>query len=198
MLTKAEQTTHYILEKVAPIFNKKGYAATSMSDITEATGLTKGAIYGNFENKEALAAEAFRMNVNNLLKKVAEYQQQSDSPLQKLFLITDHYRNYDNYVHQYGGCPILNVGVDSFNQNARLAEAVKKVIDKTQEHLIKLVEWGKETGEIRQEVDAPKFAKMMYTRIQGAIFMSQTLNDGSYMKEAADDMDRYIENYLKI
>ena len=51
MLTKSELTSKFIIETVAPIFNKKGYAATSMSDITNATNLTKGAIYGNFENR---------------------------------------------------------------------------------------------------------------------------------------------------
>ena len=50
MLTKSEKTTKYIIETVAPIFNKKGYEATSMKDITSATSLTKGAIYGNFKN----------------------------------------------------------------------------------------------------------------------------------------------------
>ena len=55
MISKSEKTTKYIIETVAPIFNRKGYAATSMSDLTAATGLTKGAIYGNFKNKEELA-----------------------------------------------------------------------------------------------------------------------------------------------
>ncbi len=51
MTTKSDRTKQFILEKVAPVFNKNGYFGTSMSDITEATGLTKGAIYGNFKNK---------------------------------------------------------------------------------------------------------------------------------------------------
>lgn len=168
-----------------------------MSDITEATGLTKGAIYGNFENKEAIAVAAFRKNINTMLGRVAEYQEQSSSPLGKLFLITDHYRNYYDYSKALGGCPILNIGVDSNNQNTALLDQVKKVISKTQEHLIKLVEWGKELREIKQDVDAQEFAKMMYTRIQGAIFMSQTLDDSSYLRQAADDMDAYMTKNLK-
>ena len=61
---KAEQTTRFIISTVAPIFNKNGYYGTSMSDITAATGLTKGAIYGNFKNKEDLAFAAFEFNVD--------------------------------------------------------------------------------------------------------------------------------------
>ena len=45
MISKSEKTTKYIIKTVAPIFNRKGYAATTMSDLTAATGLTKGAIY---------------------------------------------------------------------------------------------------------------------------------------------------------
>ena len=68
MMTKSEKTTKYILEKVAPIFNQKGYSATSMSNLTAATGLTKGAIYGNFKNKEELAIKAFHFSINQVLK----------------------------------------------------------------------------------------------------------------------------------
>ena len=60
--TKAERTRNFIIEKTAEIFNRKGYAGTSMSDITEATGLTKGSIYGNFENKEDVALAVFEYN----------------------------------------------------------------------------------------------------------------------------------------
>lgn len=43
-MTKAEKTRNFIVEKTAPIFNMKGYAGTSLNDITAATGLTKGSI----------------------------------------------------------------------------------------------------------------------------------------------------------
>ncbi|MFT6687147.1 MAG: TetR/AcrR family transcriptional repressor of nem operon, partial [Saprospiraceae bacterium] len=97
MISKSEKTTRFIIEKVAPLFNQKGYAATSMSDITKATGLTKGAIYGNFKNKEAVAIAAFNKNVNDLLKRIAKHQEQSKSPLEKLFLIIDFYKGYYDY-----------------------------------------------------------------------------------------------------
>ena len=197
MLSKAEQTTKYIIEKVAPIFSTKGYAATSMSDITKATGLTKGAIYGNFENKEAIAIAAFSKNVNDLLKLIAKYQEKGKTPLQKLFLITDFYRNYDKYSKNLGGCPILNIGVDANHQDTKLLEKVQAVISKTQNHIVKLVELAKAKGEIKEQVDADKFAKLLYTRIQGAVFMNQTMKDKSYLIDAANDLDQIISKELK-
>ena len=197
MLTKAEQTTKFIIETVAPIFNKKGYAATSMNDITLATGLTKGAIYGNFENKEAIAIAAFNKNINDVFKQVAIHQERSNSPLQKLFLITDFYRNYYKFSLELGGCPILNIGVDAKNQDTKLLERVQQVINRTQNNVTKLVEWGKAKGEIKPSVNSEKFAKMLYARIQGAIFMSHTMSDDSYLREATDSIDEIITKQLK-
>ena len=59
VLSKSAQTKQFIIEKAAPIFNKKGFAATSMNDILEATGLAKGGVYGNFTSKEEIALLAF-------------------------------------------------------------------------------------------------------------------------------------------
>ena len=197
MLTKAEQTTKYIIEKVAPIFSTKGYAATSMMDITKATGLTKGAIYGNFENKEAIAIAAFFKNVNDLLKQIAKHQEKGNTPLQKLFLITDFYRNYNEYSKHLGGCPILNIGVDANHQDTKLLGKVQEVITRTQNNIVKLIELAKAEGEIKTHADADKFAKLLYTRIQGAVFMNQTMGDKRYLIDAANDLDQIITNELK-
>ncbi len=197
MLTKAEQTTKYIIETVAPIFNKKGYAATSMSDITRATGLTKGAIYGNFENKEAIAVAAFNKSVNDLLKRIAKHQEQSSSPIQKLYLIADFYKTYHDYSKNLGGCPILNIGVDANSQESSILERVQYIINKTQNNIAKLVEWGKSAGEIKPTADSQQFAKRLYTRIQGAVFMSHTMKDHSYLVDAAEEIEDIITNELK-
>ena len=71
-MSKSERTKAFIIETVAPIFNKNGYAAMSLSKITKATGLTKGAIYGHFENKEELAIESFKFSVRKVLKDLNE------------------------------------------------------------------------------------------------------------------------------
>ena len=54
----ADLTIEKILEKSGILFNTQGYKATSISDITDLTGLTKGAIYRHFENKQDLEKKA--------------------------------------------------------------------------------------------------------------------------------------------
>ncbi|GAA4274680.1 TetR/AcrR family transcriptional regulator [Aquimarina gracilis] len=198
MLTKAEQTTEFIIQTVAPIFNKNGYAATSLSDITKATGLTKGAIYGNFRNKEELAVAAFRMTEKNMLKRIADHQSLSESPIEQLFLVTDFYRNYYNFTQEIGGCPVINISVDSKYQNDILFQHVQFSINKIQNNLCKLIDSGKESGQIKLSIDSMRYAKRLYTMITGAIFMTHTMEDNSYLLDTMDQIDQMILTELKL
>jgi len=71
-LSKADRTRQFIVETTAGIFNKKGYAGTSLSDLTQVTGLTKGSIYGNFKNKEEVAVAAFEYNTSKVRKQIMQ------------------------------------------------------------------------------------------------------------------------------
>jgi hypothetical protein len=77
-MSKAEKTRAFIIEKAAPIFNMKGFAGTSMADLTEATGLTKGAIYGNFENKDEVALAVYDYNLSLVVQGLRRSLQSGD------------------------------------------------------------------------------------------------------------------------
>ena len=51
-----EQTVEKILNAAAALFAEKSYAHTTLQDIIDATGLSKGAVYHHFQSKEEIAA----------------------------------------------------------------------------------------------------------------------------------------------
>jgi AcrR family transcriptional regulator len=72
-LTKKENTHQLIIEKAAQLFNSKGYAATSIADIMEATGLQKGGIYSHFKSKNEIEVAAFNYLLTQLSHKISGY-----------------------------------------------------------------------------------------------------------------------------
>ena len=56
-LSKGERTRHAILQAAYELFLENGYAATSVRQIAERSGLALGGIYNHFENKEAIFSE---------------------------------------------------------------------------------------------------------------------------------------------
>ena len=198
MLTKAEQTTQFILDTVSPIFNKKGYSATSMNDITEATGLTKGAIYGNFKNKEDLALAAFNHNIRFIIDKITVILTEIDSPLAKLHALTNFYRNYYKNNINFGGCPILNVGIDANNTNPQLFERVKYVTHKLQNSISQIIEEGILKKEIKSNIDADIYGGRIFSFIEGSVFMSVLLKDDKYLLDMMNHVDNMILNELQL
>jgi AcrR family transcriptional regulator len=53
-----EMTRERLLDEAQRLFRERGYAATSLEQIAEAAGVTKGAIYGHFSSKEDLLMNA--------------------------------------------------------------------------------------------------------------------------------------------
>jgi AcrR family transcriptional regulator len=51
---KKARTRERLLEAAAKVFARKGFGATSVDEVAEEAGLTKGAVYSNFDSKEDL------------------------------------------------------------------------------------------------------------------------------------------------
>ena len=198
MPSKAEITSAYIIKTVAPVFNKKGYSGTSMQDITLATGLTKGAIYGNFKNKNELAIKSFIYNINLITTKIEDAIVMKKTALGKLYAITDFYKAYYRYTLKFGGCPILNIGIDANHQNPDLLEKVKKAIRNIQNNITKIIEFGIKSNEIKPTVDASFYSRIIFSRIEGAVFMSMTSNNEIYMEDMIISLEQMIKNELEL
>ncbi len=197
MSTKAERTTQYIIETVAPIFNKHGYVGTSMSHLTEATGLTKGAIYGNFENKEALALEAFKYNRNLLLSKIDDLLKTNGDSLDKVYALINFYRQYDVFTMQMGGCPILNIGVDAQHNNSLLVAANKETIKEIEGKIALVIENGVKADEMKIPVPPLQFAKQLYTILQGAVAMATMTRDRKYLVNTMAYLELLVQKEIK-
>ena len=61
---KKAQTRERLIEAAAKVFAEKGFAATSLDEVADAAGLTKGAVYSNFENKEDLVRAVLEAHQN--------------------------------------------------------------------------------------------------------------------------------------
>ncbi len=193
---KSVLTSRYIIKTVAPIFNKKGYTATSMRDIVEATGLTKGAIYGNFVDKEDLAIQAFRYNIRIVVQAIWDAMKSTASPVERLFVLTSFYRSYPELTGDLGGCPILNIGIDANPMHPLLIKRVRGVILKLQYYIARIIYEGIELGEIKVDIDPDRYAGRIFAMIEGAVFMWMTMGSEEYLLDMMDQVDTMLRTEL--
>ena len=198
MASKSEITAKYIIKTVAPIFNKKGYVGTSLSDLTSATGLTKGAIYGNFKNKEELSLEAFNHNIRFVLGMIRERMDVESTAIGKLKAFNNFFRDYTKETIHLGGCPILNVGIDANHLNPLLLKRVNYVINKLEESIADVNAAGIKSNEIKKGIEPLKYARLFFSKLEGAIFMAVIRKNEAYLNEMTDHIDYTIDIELKV
>jgi AcrR family transcriptional regulator len=58
------RTRERVIAEARRLFRERGYAATSLEQVAEAAGVTKGAIYGHFSSKEDLLLSAIEATPN--------------------------------------------------------------------------------------------------------------------------------------
>lgn len=193
---KAEKTRKRIIRQSAPVFNKKGFAGTTLTDIINATGLTKGGIYGNFSGKEEIALEAFEYNKDQLFNYLHEKITEKNSALEELHTF---FRVHGLAIQQIeGGCPILNTAIDSDDTHPELRKRAKASVLIWINYLKKIIVKGIEAGEIRNEIDPERYARMFISMVEGAVFMGRLTGKTDAYLDVTNHIRRVIDMELRL
>jgi TetR/AcrR family transcriptional repressor of nem operon len=195
-MSKAEKTKEFIIEKARPLFNKKGYAGTSMNDLTEATGLTKGAIYGNFQNKDEVAVAAFKSSITRLGKRLDDFIENQNSATEKFIGFTQYYRANWERIFDRGGCPILNASIEADDNLPFLKKHVQAGLRTLVHRISKIIEEGMDSGEFRKNINPVDHAYMFISILEGGIMLGKIENNPKYLFAGLDRMVKIMKEEL--
>ena len=190
---KATITRQFIIGKTAPLFNTKGYNGTSLNDLTEATGLTKGSLYGNFENKEEIAIAVFHYSMEKVRETARQKMEKVHSSKEKLLALLDFYSEYVFSSPIPGGCPLMNNAVEADDHHSFMKKAVTSEIKKTIDLIADLLIQGKKDGEFKNTLNENEIANLFFCSIEGAIIVSRVSASDAAMKSVV----KFNRNLLK-
>lgn len=193
-MSKAERTKTFIIEKIASIFNKKGFAGTSLNDMTEATGLTKGSIYGNFANKDEVALAVFDYNLQKLNACVSKQTVNLKTAKDKLLVYVNNYEQIFNPSFNDGGCPILNTAVEADDTHPQLRKQAAKAVLSWKGKLIQILEEGKKNQEFDPRIDPEQIALTMIAMIEGSIMISKLLGSTDHIGTVMQSLKKMIND----
>jgi TetR/AcrR family transcriptional repressor of nem operon len=193
-VTKAEKTKEFIITKAAPLFNKKGYACTSMSDIMKATGLAKGGLYGNFESKDEIAALAFEYSYNQLKEDIGKKVRAKKTGIEKLLAVIQYHKNYTTSSPIEGGCPLMNTAIDADDAYPFLKKKARQALQEMLGSLQHFLKKGIEEGSFRKDLNVKKEAELIFAQIEGGIMMAKVLDDVTVLNRLLDNLKYRVES----
>ena len=185
-LSKAERTKQFIIEKTAPVFNAQGYVGTSLAHLTQATGLTKGSIYGNFENKDEVALAAFDYNFGRVNEYLKSKMLSVENAIDRLMVYPAVYSNFLKIPFLKPGCPILNTSTEADDTHPALREKAAKALHYWKQSIENQVKRGIERNEIKEGTDPTKIAVIIMCLIEGSIMQAKVTGRSTELKIAME------------
>lgn len=191
-MNKAEKTKQFIVEKTAPVFNEKGYIGTSLADMTNSTGLTKGSIYGNFANKDEVALACFDYNLKKVTTIIRRELDKQPTYRGKLLVYVRVYENFLKHPFPAGGCPILNTATEADDTHPLLRQKATDALLSWKGVITDLIEKGKDKGEFSEDVNAEQTALTMIATIEGCIMIAKLTGKMHYRNAIMQSVEKMV------
>ena len=194
MLTKAEKTKQFILETAAPIFNQKGASGANIDDVLDAAKLTKGCLYGHFENKEDLALQVIDHMLNKNAEKMMIDISKGKTAKAKVFAYLDYYKDpLETFIK--GGCPVFNMAVESDDNFPAIKEKIAGIFRHGQEMFVNILNQGIGNGEFSDQLDPAVYAFKAVAAVEGAVVMCRAMNTAKPMAGLLRSLKEELESY---
>lgn len=143
------ETRRGLLESATLLFEQKGFAATSVQEIVERAGVTKGAFYHHFASKEEVLLQIHDEYIEFQVGAIERMLAETDDPVRQLEgLVLLSVRTVERYRSH----------VAVFLQERRYLtgerfSTVKARRDVVEEYFVDVIRRGMEVGAFRSEVD---------------------------------------------
>lgn len=176
---RAERTRNAILDAAAAVFDQRGFAGASLSEILAKAGVTKGALYFHFSSKEELASALIAEQWNFEFPQAANYS----SNLQALIDVS----------HAFGQNLCSNIRVSASNRlvtEANVSSPAPAVYERWIEIVHELIVAAQEAGDIRKEWDPMTIATWLTGAFLGVQTMSGVLTNRADLRDRITDMWR--------
>ena len=180
-----------VLEKAKNVFWLKGYNATSMQDLVNATGLNRSSIYNSFESKlnlYKLTLEKYQNEGVGFFEVITHSNLNGFDSVKKIFETTLNLMIKDA---NRKGCMFVNCNTEMGNQNMLLKNLTKK-----NQHILigffeSLIKKGQIDGSISKEREVASSAIFLASSFQGFRITGMNISD-------AKSLQSIIKNTLTI
>ncbi|UCF83311.1 MAG: TetR family transcriptional regulator [Desulfobacteraceae bacterium] len=197
MARKGIQTRQGIIEKSLQLFSVKGYFNTSISDILEATDLTKGGLYGHFRSKEDIWYAAYEEAVMIWKSIVFKDMRAISDPAHRIEkTIENDLRDYLGKDVFDGGCFFLNSLVELSGQSGALSKHILRGFVRFSRLLRSWLKEADQKGMLKHGLNFKEVSNFIVISLNGAAALYTASRDPMIWKCTIMQLHFYI-NQLK-
>jgi len=185
---RPDASRRQLVEIAIDCFALHGFQGTSIDRIARSAGVTKGALYYHFKDKEDLLLEAVKDRIGEFEVQVRDAVAASDDTHERLkrvidaCFVTATASNHRRF--------IITLMVEALDTNPRLSEQFRKVLRRMRGFLADVVADGQRRGIMRADVQPAEAAALIAGTIMGAEIQH-------YQDPGEVDLRRVLDAHLR-
>ena len=197
--TEALKTKEYLMLAALDTFYKKGIARTSLNEIAQAAGVTRGALYWHFKNKEDLFDALFQRicdDIESCMKEDSNNNNEQAWPSFRLTLIRFFERLQHNDLH-YKFHSILFLKCEHTEQNEAVIAIAKKHQSLWREKIVAVLTDAVQQKALADNLDTDMAVIFIKSSLDGLIWRWLSSGQGFDLAQTAPRMIEIIIDTLE-
>lgn len=195
---KGQETRLRILDTAQVLILERGFSGVSIDNVIERLGMSKGAFFHHFSNKNDLAYELIQryadLNTGFFNACLAKSEKLSHDPLQQVLILIGLYEDlFDHLEAPHPGCLLASYIHEQQMFDNRINEIIRRVFQGWREALVKKLDGVMEKYSPACDVDIPSLADEFIVILQGAFILSKSLKDPGIVAQQLHHYKQYVE-----
>ncbi len=187
-----ERTRERLLQAAFKEVYNSGFQGTDLDTILDSAGVTKGALYHHFENKESLGYAIVDEVITAItLEKWVRPLANTSDPVKTLIEIVDSTSVEPTYLR--GGCPLNNLAQEMSPLDEGFRKRLAKVFADWHGAIANALKEGQKRGTVKRDVDAEDTATFIIATYEGYLSISKNSQDPRMLQSGKRSIARYLE-----
>ncbi len=173
------------------LFWRRGYHKTSVRDLTEATRLQPGSLYGAFNNKRSLFLSSLDYYAEELKQFVDSVLHSEKPPLIRIRFFFDHLLDEMRSDPEEKGCLLVNTLLEVPAEDEEINQRVIQALEYVEQSFRQVLTEALERGELASGKDPSTLARLLMTGIFG-------LRVYNKMQPQREELDDIVDSLLSV
>ncbi|GAB4539093.1 MAG: TetR/AcrR family transcriptional regulator [Pleurocapsa sp.] len=174
----------FVLDKAMEVFWQKGYEGTSVQDLTKATGLGRGSLYGAFGDKEQLFIKVLDRYADKFQAEIVEQLNNPDpyQALEGMFEVMIERMSNPKYPR---GCLNTNTSVGISGKSEMIERKIAERLGGLESAIYSVLRKAQSSGKLSSQKDIRALARFLVGVSQGMAVLNKIFADPSVIRDVA-------------
>ena len=185
-----------IIHESLKLFSLKGFSNTSTHDIMREAKTSKGGLYNHFKSKDDIFSAVLSEARKKWRQKNLFGLDQVAKPVAKVKKLLINYR--DRYLKDRenfpGGCIFVTLSVEMDDQKSPFSKELNEGFVRLKAMIKRLLDQGKESGELRKDVNTVSVTEMIFSGMLGASVIYGTEKSDAGLNRCINALIDYLDS----